>query len=123
MSSVVGFVGTAKYAAYAASKSWTQVFAHALWYELAPAIDVLGCVAGPTRTPNYLEAINADKRKHYLEQDAVDVVEECANALGSTPSVATGVLNKISQILFSRILPVKTAVSFFSHQTALQVDT
>ena len=120
MSSMAGLLGTGHVAAYSASKSWNTAFAHALWYEMQEHnIDVLSCIAGPTRTPSYLKFAHSGDRDmmNFIEQDSEEVVEECSNALGQAPSLATGILNKLTRFLFTRIVPVKTAIKIFSDET------
>lgn len=47
-----GFAGTAKIAAYSATKAFNMVFAEGLWCELKPkGVDVLGLILGETDTP------------------------------------------------------------------------
>eukprot|EP00940_MAST-03C_sp_MAST-3C-sp2_P003246 g3246.t1 len=123
MSSMAGLLGTGRFASYSASKAYQIAFAHALWYELKPRnIDVLACLAGPTRTPGYMSAVREDTRKKWIEQEPESVVSECLNAIGYEPSIATGVLNKISRTLFTRALPVSTAISVFGDETLSQVN-
>ena len=123
MSSMSGIVGTGRFASYSASKSYQIAFAHALWYEFqAKNVDVLACVAGPTRTPNYLGVVHETTRKRWIEQDPSDVVDECLSAVGEMPSVATGVLNKISRVLMARILPTKLAVALMGDETYSQIS-
>jgi short-subunit dehydrogenase len=55
LSSMVAFSGSAYVATYAATKAFDRVLAEGLWRELAPhGVDVLGVVAGATRTPSML---------------------------------------------------------------------
>jgi uncharacterized protein len=120
MSSMAGLLGTGHVAAYSASKSWNTAFAHALWYELKDAqIDVLSCIAGPTRTPSYLKFAHSGDRDlmNFIEQDSEEVVEECSNALGQAPSLATGTLNKLTRFIFTRLVSVKSAIKVFSDET------
>jgi short-subunit dehydrogenase len=52
MSSLAGFQGSPKLAAYAASKSFITTLAESLWCELRPkGVDVLASCAGAIRTP------------------------------------------------------------------------
>ena len=118
MSSMAGLLGTGHVAAYSASKSWNTAFAHALWYEMQEhRIDVLSCIAGPTRTPSYLKFAGDRDMMNFIEQDSDEVVQECTNALGQTPSLATGTLNKLTRFLFTRLVPVKAAIKVFSDET------
>ena len=55
MSSMSGLQGTAMVANYAATKAYDAILAEGLWYELREqGVDVLGCLAGATLTPNCL---------------------------------------------------------------------
>jgi short-subunit dehydrogenase len=55
MTSMVAFAGSAYVAAYAATKAFDRILAEGLWHELHPhGVDVLGVVAGATRTPSLL---------------------------------------------------------------------
>jgi short-subunit dehydrogenase len=55
MTSMVAFAGSAYVAAYAATKAFNRILAEGLWHELHPhGVDVLGVVAGATRTPSLL---------------------------------------------------------------------
>eukprot|EP01062_Namystynia_karyoxenos_P047449 TRINITY_DN357_c0_g1_i2.p1 TRINITY_DN357_c0_g1~~TRINITY_DN357_c0_g1_i2.p1 ORF type:complete len:322 (+),score=109.88 TRINITY_DN357_c0_g1_i2:70-966(+) len=121
MSSMAGTVGSAWIANYAATKAWNTAFSHGLWSELAPQnINVLGCVAGATTTPNYLNAASSS-RMQFIEQTAEEVVDECAAALGSTPSTPTGPINKVVQFLFARLMPLRVSVTQFSDATKNQM--
>src|SRR5699024_1014871 len=52
LSSVTGFAGCAHMSVYSASKAFSRVFAEGLWLEMRErGVDVLGLVAGVTRTP------------------------------------------------------------------------
>lgn len=124
MGSMSGTVGTAYYPTYSSTKSFIASFSRALWYELAPKnIDVLGCIAGATTTPGYLQtAEQSANRNTMIEQTSEEVVTECLAALGKTGAIATGVLNKASAVLLKHILPADQAVSFISYMTNLQTD-
>jgi len=123
MSSMAGTVGASFVANYAATKAWNTAFAQGLWYELKRSnIDVVGCTAGATTTPNYLDAAT-DNRPTFIEQTAEEVVVECAAALGQTPSTPTGPLNKFVEVLFKRLLPLKLAVSIFGDSVENQMKT
>merc|ERR1711879_603845 len=90
MGSMAGTVGTAYYQTYSATKSFIASFSRALWYEMGPKnIDVLGCIAGATTTPSYLQvAEQSANRNAMIEQTSEEVVSECFAALGKTGAVA-----------------------------------
>jgi len=122
MGSMSGMLGTAWVSTYSATKSWNYAFANALYEELGPSgVDVLGCIAGATTTPHYLEAVGAG-RSTLIEQTAEQVVDECMHKLGSVPSVATGPLNKLVFFLFN-VLPLKIGTKVFADATFQQVMT
>ncbi|CAK0892227.1 unnamed protein product [Prorocentrum cordatum] len=123
MGSMAGTVGTAYYPTYSSTKSFIASLSRALWYELRPHnVDVVGCIAGATTTPSYLSAAAeaGDQRSTMIEQSPEAVVTECLAACGSTGAVATGALNKLSQMLLKHWLPADQAVQFISKVTDLQ---
>jgi len=123
MGSVSGAVGTAYYSTYSSSKSFIASFSRALWYELGPHnVDVVGCTAGATTTPGYLQAAEkaGSNRNQMIEQTPEEVVIECLAGLGQTGALATGALNKLSHGLLKHLLPADYAVRFVSYMTNLQ---
>lgn len=125
MGSLAGTIGTAYFSTYSASKSFIASFSRALWYELSQHnIDVLGCLAGATTTPGYLQstATAGTGRNTLIEQTPEEVVTECLSALGRTGAVATGWLNKLSHGLLKHVLPADQGMQFISHQTKLQTN-
>jgi short-subunit dehydrogenase len=116
MSSVAGFTGCASIANYAASKAWNTQFAHGLYMELQPlGIDVLACVAGATLTPNYLKF--GGKASDLGAQTPEEVTQECFQALGKVPSLATGPINKAVRFFFARLLPPFVSLRIISMET------
>jgi short-subunit dehydrogenase len=91
MSSLAGLAGCAYQTVYAASKSFDTILAEGLWHELAPAgVDVLGVVAGATRTESMLHS--GDKFA-----DAMDPSEVAVGALehlGKGPNWVPGAGNQ-----------------------------
>jgi short-subunit dehydrogenase len=129
MSSMAGLVGTGNIANYAATKSWNTAFAQGLAWELQPhSIDVLACVAGATATPNYNMNMRHTAKSNPTLMDRIttqtprQVAQECLQALGVTPSTATGPINKLARILFTRILPIRFAIDQMSKATADRLD-
>jgi len=124
MGSMSGTVGTAYYPTYSSTKSFIASFSRALWYELGPKnVDVLGCIAGATTTPGYLQtAEQSANRNTMIEQTSEEVVSECLAALGKTGAIATGWLNKASAVLLKHLLPADQAVRFISYMTNLQTN-
>jgi short-subunit dehydrogenase len=114
MSSMAGLVGSAHLSVYAATKAWTTAFATGLHEELkSDGIDVLSCIAGATTTGNYLKDALAS-RSRLIEQSPSAVVDECAAALGRSPTRATGFVNRFAQALLTRLLPTSVAAKVMS---------
>jgi hypothetical protein len=101
MSSLVGFHGTAMLGTYAATKAFDTVLGESLHHELREhGIDVLVCVAGATRTPNYL---GTEPRYGWLrpsEHDAGRVADEALRWLGRKQVHTVGARNLATLRLF-----------------------
>lgn len=112
MSSIAGFQGSGYLATYAASKAFSRVLAEGLWYEWRPlGVDVIACCAGATATPNYLQtkpgkASLLEPKPQLPEQ----VVEECLNRIGTTPSFVSGTGNKLVAFLMQHLFSRKKAI-------------
>lgn len=125
MGSMAGILGTGYYTTYSASKGFIASLSRTLWYEMAEHnVDVLGCLAGATTTPAYLEtaAKAGQTRNTMIEQSPSDVVVECLAALGRTGAIATGWINKLSHALLKHLLPADQGIQFISHMTQLQTQ-
>jgi short-subunit dehydrogenase len=115
MSSLAGNQGTARLAAYAASKAFNRVLAEALWIELAPrGVDVLACCAGAVRTPGYAGAAGRDAPG---TMDADRVAERTLRALARGPIVIPGIVNRIAAALLGRLLPRRSAIRIMAATT------
>lgn len=115
MSSLAGFQGAPRLAAYAASKAFNIVLGESLWAELRPkGVDVLVSCAGAIRTPNYLASTH---REAPGTLDAKDVVDQTLAALGVGPMVVPGGVNKLARFFLGRILPRKAAVDVMARST------
>ena len=111
MSSLAGSQGSPFIAHYGATKAWNRVLAEGLWWELREAgIDVLACCAGATRTPGYL-ADRPDDGGYVPEMEPDAVAREALAALGSTPSMIPGRVNRLAAFVLGRLLPRRTAIS------------
>lgn len=113
MSSMTGLQGSALLAGYAATKAFDLVLAEGLSDELGQGgIDVLGCCAGATRTPNYL-ATNPLKPGLLpaTVMEPSDVVAEALESLGKKPSLVSGRTNRLMDFLMHRLLSRRRAVS------------
>jgi uncharacterized protein len=115
MSSLAGNQGTARIAAYAASKSFNRVLAEGLWREMGPrGVDVIACCAGAVRTPGYAKA-SGREAPGTLDPDIV--AERALSALGSGPTVVPGSLNRIAAVLMGRLLPRRLAIRLMAGTT------
>ncbi|CAK9009739.1 7beta-hydroxysteroid dehydrogenase (7beta-HSDH) (NADP-dependent 7beta-hydroxysteroid dehydrogenase), partial [Durusdinium trenchii] len=120
MSSMVGEIGSAFVANYAATKAYITTLAEGLYDEWwSQGLDALACVAGATITPTYLSSFSdTGARVSWIEQEPFEVVSECLANLGRTSAVATGALNKVILLIFTRLLPRTVATQIFGHQTS-----
>lgn len=108
MSSLAGFQGSPRLAAYAASKSFNTILAESLWAELAPrGVDVVASCAGAIRTPGYARTL---QREAPGTLDASEVAERTLAALGRGPVVIPGVTNTLASQLLRRLLSRKAAI-------------
>lgn len=100
MSSLASLAGSHYQATYAATKAFDTVLAEGLWHELAPeGIDVLGVLAGLTRTPSLLAA----EPKTEGGMDPADVASGALDYLGKGPNWVAGAEN---QALAKSLWPV-----------------
>ena len=91
MSSLAGLAGAHYQATYAATKAFDTMLAEGLWHELAPdGVDVLGVLAGATRTPTGL----AVSEKFRDKMDPAEVAEGALDHLGKGPSFVPGAANR-----------------------------
>jgi short-subunit dehydrogenase len=108
MSSIAGFQGAPRLAAYAASKAFNTVLGESLWAELAPAgIDVVASCAGAIRTPGYARALQKEAPGTL---DASEVVDRTFAALGHGPLVVPGATNRLASHFMRRLLSRKQAI-------------
>ena len=109
MSSLAGFQGSPKLAAYAASKAFTTILGESLWGELRPkGVDVVASCAGAIRTPGYATALQKEAPGTL---DPADVVETTLAALGRGPVVVPGGVNKIAAFVMRRFFPRTSAIA------------
>lgn len=108
MSSLAGFQGSPKLAAYASSKAFITTLAESLWCELRPkGVDVLASCAGAIRTPGYARALPKEAPGTL---DASEVAERTLAALGHGPIVIPGGVNKLATFFLRRLLSRARAV-------------
>ena len=116
MSSLAGVTGAPRVAAYAASKAFNRILAQSLWYELkGHNVDVVACISGAARTPGYSQAADKDAPGTL---DPEQVVEQALRALGRRPAVVPGVVNRLADVLLSRLLSRKTAIDLMGASTS-----
>ena len=116
MSSLAGFQGTPKLAAYAASKAFNTVFAESLWAELRPkGVDVLASCAGAIRTPGFAKALKKDAPGTL---DAAEVVARTLDAIGRGPIVIPGWINVLANFFLRRLVTRRTAVNIMERSMA-----
>lgn len=112
MTSLSAFQGSAYISTYSATKAFNIVLAEGLWEEWRrDGVDVLACIAGAIRTPNYLAS---SPRKTGRFSDATilpeKVVAEALSALGQQPTVIPGAVNRLSSFVMRRLLSRRAAV-------------
>jgi len=107
--------GTPWSAAYAGTKAFNLILAEALWYEWQPlGVDVLGFMAGLTRTPG-LDANSPRTNRIVPLMDARPAVAEALDALGRRPCVAAGRLNRLGYGLMG-LMPRSMAIRLIGRQ-------
>jgi short-subunit dehydrogenase len=116
MSSLAGFQGSPRLAAYAASKAFITVLGESLWGELKPqGVDVLVSAAGAIRTPGYLKTAKKDAPGTL---DPSEVSERTLAALGKGPIVVPGGVNKLARVVLGRFLSRRGAVKMMARNTS-----
>jgi len=116
MSSLAGFQGSPRLAAYAASKAFITVLAESLWAECRPhGVHVLASCAGAIRTPGYLATAKGDAPGTL---DPADVAERTLAAIGRGPVVVPGAVNKLARFFLGRLLTRRAAVGVMAKSTA-----
>jgi uncharacterized protein len=119
MSSLAGQQGSGFLSTYAATKAFGRILSESLWYEWKnKGVDVIGCSAGATLTPNYIES-NPQKTGMLAPKPQLPqaVVEECLSKMGTCPSFVSGSSNKIASFLMKRIFSVKRAINIMGNTT------
>jgi hypothetical protein len=107
VSSGAGMRGTAYTGAYSANKAYQLMFGEALWYELlGSGVDVLVLAPGLTRTQG--DAL--DNYPAFMLMDVEPVVKETLAGLGKQHLVIPGPVNKMFEVLSSRIMSRRQAV-------------
>jgi hypothetical protein len=112
MSSLSAFQGSAFISTYSATKAFNVVLAEGLWEEWRPlGVDVLVCIAGAIRTPNYLAS--APKQTGGFSDSTLEpeaVAAEALAALGRLPYVIPGRGNRLASFVMRHLMPRRTAI-------------
>lgn len=115
MSSLAGNQGSPRLTTYAASKAFNTVLAEGLWHELrGRGLEVIVCCAGAVRTPGYAKTAGSDAPGAL---DAEFVIERTLSALGRGPRVIPGFINQVANLVLSRIVPRRMAISIMAGST------
>lgn len=119
MSSIAGNQGSGFLTTYAASKAFNRILAESLWYEWkTKGVDVIGCCAGATMTPNY---VNSNPKKISVlapkPQLPEQVVHECLSKIGRTPSFVSGGPNKIVTFLMKHFFSLERSINIMGDTT------
>jgi len=106
--------GTAYSANYAGTKAYNLILAESLWYELKPhGVDVLGFMAGPTKTPGW-DANTPRPGRFVKVMDVKTTVTEALQALGKRPSLIAGKSNRLGYFFMGRMLSRARAINIVS---------
>jgi short-subunit dehydrogenase len=117
MSSASGFQGGSYISTYAATKAFNTVLAESLWEEFrSSGVDVLGMVAGATRTPTFDQQPPEEKRPDAFPMFPADVVREALNSLDKGPTRVAGSTNKFFTFLMGKMMSRRTAVRFIGNR-------
>jgi short-subunit dehydrogenase len=112
MSSLSAFQGSAFISNYGATKAFNMLLAEGLWEEWRNlGVDVLVCVAGATRTPNYLASTPKQTGRFSdatLEPETV--ADEALAALGRQPHVIPGRSNRFASFVMRHLMPRRMAI-------------
>ena len=113
MGSMIAFSGSAWVATYAATKAFLRILAEGLWHELRPhGVDVLGAVAGATRTPSML-ASSPGFADYPGAMDPDEVARGALAFLGRGPLWVAGAANRATAKALCPVprIPVINAMS------------
>lgn len=106
MASLSAFQGSAYISTYGATKAFNIVLAEGLWEEWRRrGVDVLACIAGAIRTPNY--QASSPSRSGSIQDATLEpefVAAKALAALGHQPTVIPGRLNSLSSFVMRRVL-------------------
>lgn len=112
VASIFAYQPTPDMAVYGAAKAFVLNFTEALWYESrGTGVKVLVVSPGPTRT-EFFDSMGGFEMPRRISQTPEQVVETTLRALNRRnppPSVASGVLTRVSALL-PRLVPRRVAV-------------
>ena len=112
MTSLSAFQGSPYISTYSATKAFNIILAEGLWEEWRrKGVDVLACISGAIRTPNYLAS--SPQHTGRLSDSTLrpeTVVAETLAALGRQPTVIPGSLNRLSSFVMRRLLSRRAAI-------------
>lgn len=112
MASLSAFQGSAYISTYAATKAFNIILAEGLWEEWRTrGVDVLVCVSGAVRTPNY--QASQPVKTGGLGDKTIGMdqcVGEALEALGKQPYVIPGGMNRLASFVMRHLLPRKLAI-------------
>ena len=119
LSSATSLRGTSLLATYAATKAFNTVLAESLWQEFQPyGVDVLGVIAGATKTPNYERTQPVSLRFAPPAQDPDALARRALQRLGKgSPIWISNWQVGLAAVLLTRLLPRSAAVRFLSSTT------
>ena len=110
LSSGSAMCGTAYCANYAGTKAYNLIVAETLWYELGPhGVDVLGFMAGSTKTPGW-DAKKPKPSRWVKVMDVKSTVREALKALGKRPSLIAGRSNRLGYFFLFKMMSRARAI-------------
>ncbi|MFA5309725.1 MAG: SDR family NAD(P)-dependent oxidoreductase [Dehalococcoidales bacterium] len=114
LSSGSALYGTAYCANYAGTKAYNLIVAETLWYELRPhGVDVLGFMAGSTKTPGW-DANEPKPCRVVKVMDVKPAVAEALKALGKRPSLIAGKSNRLGYFFLGKLVSRARAIRIVS---------
>lgn len=118
MSSLSGYQGTAMVSTYAATKAFDTILAESLWEEFAAyGVDVLAPTAGATLTPKFQNATPKERQHTVFPMEPEQVARQALTSLGKGPTTIPGIINRLTYLVFQRLLPRKWGIRFISNAT------
>lgn len=111
MSSMSALQGAPLVASYAASKAFILALAQGLWEEFRHfKVDVAACIAGVTRTPNYLRSVPEGGSSSAPEMEAREVAKIALRNLGKKSYIIPGFANRAAVFFLQHVIGRKGAV-------------